>query len=1271
MNKAMTDLEQNTQSACLARTQTAYTVLLGLVLLLAGTASAAPATISGAQSYQTIDGFGVNANHRSWYNTELQPVLDALIDQGGMTLFHVVFDNNNWETTNDNSNPYVMNWAYYTNVYSAPEFQQLWGIMAYLNQRGITNGLVPVFQGPVPLWMGGLSLTPGFEVEYAETIASAVVYARNMQHLQFTQVGPANEEDLTYTGIHMTGAGQYVTMLHDLAQMLDTNGLSDVRFVGPDLANTATSWLSQMMNDPVVMSKVNHFGLHSYQGMTADSTGVYNFLQQSAYPDRNFWMTEFGVWCAKCQAGTSGDGSWTNARGIASFLLSQLANGAAGACVWEGYDSQYVDFNPATGGNDPPHWSYWGLFAVDDINAPVTTYTARKQFYTVSQISKFVRPGARRIYVGGSTSPLTLLAFYEPKTGQVTLTGVNTSSNPATLSSVLTNLPAIANLDLYYTDSTTNLCHSATIPLTNNAFTTTIPGDCVFTLSGFDQSKITVSVLLTNPPDGASYPAPTDLPLQATAAISNGLITSVSFFCGTNNLGQAVTAPYGILWSNVPPGTYALTAQATSSGGYVGVSPAVQVTLVGTAMISQQPQNEAVAAGGTALFTVSASAVAPLSYQWQFNGTNLAGATQTALDLTNAQSGNAGSYSVVISNVYGAITSAAAVLTVTPALPSIATQPADQAARCGGSASFSAAPSGSEPFTWQWQLNGTNLIGATNSTLILTNVQLRDVGVYQAVVGNAYGSVFSSNANLTLVPSFVAAWGDNSLGQTNVPEGLTNVTAISAGALFSLALNRDGSVAGWGYDVEGQVGIPPTLTNAIAVAGGGFHSLALRSDHTVVAWGDNTEGQTNVPPTLTNAVAIAAGDSYSLALKSDGTVVGWGYNGAGETNVPASLSNVVAIAAAGFGGLALKSDGTVAGWGAGATNSGSWLGYGQTVVPAGLSGVVAIAAGEVHSLALKNDGTVVAWGYDSDGQTSVPPGLSNAVAIAAGYYSSLALKGDGTVVGWGRNNGQLSLPADLTTVVGVSSGMSHSVALANDGSAFIARQPFDQAARSGTAAVLSVGALGLPPLGYQWRFNGTNLAGATNCVLKIQNARLANAGGYQVLVSNTSGSVTSRVATLSVTGPAILADNTTFGLRSNRFSFNVASPPGQAVVVEASTNFVRWVPVQTNFVTVAGWFVFADRDTSKFPRRFYRARLFAGTLPPPAIRANDGMLGFKQGRFGFNLAGVAGQTVIVETSTNLVNWTPMATNLLAVDPLYFSDPSPTNSTRRFYRLRLN
>jgi hypothetical protein len=61
---------------------------------------------------------------------------------------------------------------------------------------------------------------------------------------------------------------------------------------------------------------------------------------------------------------------------------------------------------------------------------------------------------------------------------------------------------------------------------------------------------------------------------------------------------------------------------------------------------------------------------------------------------------------------------------------------------------------------------------------------------------------------------------------------------------------------------------------------------------------------------------------------------------------------------------------------------------------------------------------------------------------------------------------------------------------------------------------------------------------------------------------------------------------------------------------------------------------------------------------------------FSSNGFGFQLSGVAGQTVLIEASTNLASWTPLLTNSLLAGNLYFNDPDSTNIARRFYRARL-
>jgi len=150
----------------------------------------------------------------------------------------------------------------------------------------------------------------------------------------------------------------------------------------------------------------------------------------------------------------------------------------------------------------------------------------------------------------------------------------------------------------------------------------------------------------------------------------------------------------------------------------------------------------------------------------------------------------------------------------------------------------------------------------------------------------------------------------------------------------------------------------------------------------------------------------------------------------------------------------------------------------------------------------------------------------------------------------------------------------------------------------------------------------------------------------------------------------LVSGGTNFGLHAGQFGFNVQAPPGLAVVIEASTDFRLWVPLQTNLMTSIGQFLFADVQSGRFQNRFYRARVYQGVLPQPSIITGPAALAFRTNQFGFSLTGIPGQTLVVETSTNLVQWTQMATNTLGVTPLYFSDPASTRVGQRFYRLRV-
>jgi hypothetical protein len=151
----------------------------------------------------------------------------------------------------------------------------------------------------------------------------------------------------------------------------------------------------------------------------------------------------------------------------------------------------------------------------------------------------------------------------------------------------------------------------------------------------------------------------------------------------------------------------------------------------------------------------------------------------------------------------------------------------------------------------------------------------------------------------------VVAWGQQG-GPPGVPDGLTNVVAVSGGAYQSLALRADGGVVPWGIVWWGNAppygnltNVAPALTDVVGVAAGGWDCVALHANGTVVAWGDDSYGQTNVPPGLSNVVAVAACWYQVLALRSDHSVVGWGsiYDAYGnqvwETNVIPNLTNAV------------------------------------------------------------------------------------------------------------------------------------------------------------------------------------------------------------------------------------------------------------------------------------------------------------------------------------------------------------------------------------------
>ena len=196
-------------------------------------------------------------------------------------------------------------------------------------------------------------------------------------------------------------------------------------------------------------------------------------------------------------------------------------------------------------------------------------------------------------------------------------------------------------------------------------------------------------------------------------------------------------------------GTYTITRISNPYGNLIAGGFNGYLTVLLPPSINTQPQDQSVPAGTNTTFSVSAtSANGSISYQWYFNGTNIPWAQAASMTLTNVQATNTGGYYAILSNTGGSVTSRVAQLTVQTTAPWFVNPLASQTVPIGANVTFDPTARGSAPLSFQWQLNGTNLPGATSATFNIPNAQTNNNGPYLVIVTNNYGSSTSAVATL-------------------------------------------------------------------------------------------------------------------------------------------------------------------------------------------------------------------------------------------------------------------------------------------------------------------------------------------------------------------------------------------------------------------------------------------------------------------------------------------------------------------------------------------
>jgi N-acetylmuramoyl-L-alanine amidase len=207
-----------------------------------------------------------------------------------------------------------------------------------------------------------------------------------------------------------------------------------------------------------------------------------------------------------------------------------------------------------------------------------------------------------------------------------------------------------------------------------------------------------------------------------------------------SNVTGADATSYDVVVSNGAGPAYSAPAQ-------LRVSPA----------IIAQPASRTNVVGSSASFTVGADGQSPLSYRWRKNGVplvdgnNITGATTDTLLISPVADADGGTYSVVVSNSAGVVTSAEATLTVAEP-PLITLQPQSQTVVVGTTVTFTVAATGTPPLSYQWLFEDEPIPGATSNTLVRVNVQPSDAGNYSVQITNLAGIAISDPALLTVLP---------------------------------------------------------------------------------------------------------------------------------------------------------------------------------------------------------------------------------------------------------------------------------------------------------------------------------------------------------------------------------------------------------------------------------------------------------------------------------------------------------------------------------------
>ena len=323
------------------------------------------------------------------------------------------------------------------------------------------------------------------------------------------------------------------------------------------------------------------------------------------------------------------------------------------------------------------------------------------------------------------TNTVTITAWIKPDGIQSNNTGIVFCSAGTTVAGLKfdVNDPNGLSYDWNNDSAAYNFKSSLAVPASSWSFVAMIvqPDQAILCLQ--DGTGFTMATNYTTHPEQAFE---TDSQIGAIGQDGSlsfqGLIDEVAIFSRTLAVGE-VYSQYASAAGGLKP-TIFTEVQAPAGAVYPG-----------------DPLTLSVDAGGTP----------PLGYQWRKGGSPIAGATSSTFTRAAVTAGDAGDYSVVITNAQGSVTSQTATVSIQPLLqPTISQDPEGRVVYVGGLLELTVQASGGD-LAYRWEKNGSKVPGATNATYRVAQVSGTNAGIYQAIVSNPLGTASSASATIKVV----------------------------------------------------------------------------------------------------------------------------------------------------------------------------------------------------------------------------------------------------------------------------------------------------------------------------------------------------------------------------------------------------------------------------------------------------------------------------------------------------------------------------------------